>query len=116
MCFVTGEIKQLCCYGQRLYLAHSDGKITIININLILNGELEYITQLSRLIVMHETVITSGISSIAVFSSNGFLGMKNDDEVVKKAKPIRDMMSVTDNIKVRYNECFVQYYVRYLNF
>ena len=99
--FISSEIKQLCCYGQRLYLAHTDGKITIININLILNGELEYITQLSRLIVMHETILTSGISSIAVFSANGFLGMKNEDEVVKKPKVVKDIMSVTENIKVR---------------
>lgn len=98
--FLSSEVRQLCCYRDRLYLAHVDGKITVINISLILNGELEYITQLSRLIVMHETIITTGITSMAVFSSNAFLGFKNEDDFEKKPKAaIKDINSLSDNIR-----------------
>ena len=106
-CFVPYEIKQICGYRCMLYLAHIDGSLTVLNLSTILNGDLDYVGQINRLIVTQEAVSAGGLCSIAVLAANDFVGIKNADskryggrQVNSTENALRPLHSSNDNIKV----------------
>ena len=97
-------------------MSHADGTITIVDLTLILNGELEYISQLLRLVISQNSVVSTGISSMAIVSPNGlstklsfslfhmiveFLYLGNHSNKVTGPETVKVFQEIQNDIKVR---------------
>jgi hypothetical protein len=102
--FFISDVCQMASVCRKLYLCHVDGSLTCINLSQILNGELEYIGQLNRLITIHQSVLSTGLNALAIFASNSFLGLHNEDVEIEARedlfRPVRSLESRNSNIKV----------------
>ena len=83
--FIRSKISSMTVYGSRLYISQSDGTLTVVNIQPIFQGFYESAGQLQNMVALEESVFSkdSGIICSAIASPNGFLGIKDEDEVTK---------------------------------
>lgn len=84
--FLSNPITSIAVFGHQLYVGMNEGTIAVLNLYSILNESIEFSGELHRYIVRLESLFLNRcpISCLTILSANGFLGLKDEDELIRE--------------------------------